>query len=287
MDNLDIKKDILDIELGPIAQNGIKVGMHTCGISTDLPTAQEREGFILICHSGLAHFSYFHTEHSIHSRDIIIVFPGDIYTLDNPTADFTASWVRFNPQAMDEALHGFPTSFFSHISEHPVYSLTNNDEYSNRMDYLHLLDSKQSEERNICRHHIMLNLFRSLCLEILARIVRNFKIDTSEPKNRRRIVDEFVTLVSTNPRCREVAYFAQRLCITPKYLSAIVTEGIGFSAKEFIDRTAIAEIKQLLRTTHLSVKEIAERLNYAGSSNLCRFFKTRTGMTISQFMEHI
>ena len=287
MEIMNIQKDLMEIPFGGKTSSGIKVGLYEHGISPELPTADIREGYVLICHNGTARFDYFHTEYAIHSRNIIIVFPGDIYTLDNPSADFRASWVSFDPQAMDEALYNFPTTFFSHIADHPIYNLVDNDEYMNRMEYIKMLSTKIADHDNICRYEIMLALLRSMFMEILNRIVRNFRIDTSEPRHRRRLLDEFVNAVSATPRIREVAHFAERLCITPKYLSAIVADGTGCTAKEFIDRNAISEIKQLLRTTDLSVKQIAEQLNYSGSGNLCRFFKTNTGITISEFKQSL
>ena len=97
------------------------------------------------------------------------------------------------------------------------------------------------------------------------------------------MLDEFVSMVRANPDKREVAYFAERLGVSPKHLSAIVADGTGMNAKDFIDRSAVEAIQQLLRTTKLSVKQIAERLDFSGSGNLCRFFKANTGTTISDF----
>ncbi|MBQ2024699.1 MAG: AraC family transcriptional regulator [Alistipes sp.] len=77
--------------------------------------------------------------------------------------------------------------------------------------------------------------------------------------------------------------FAQLLDISPKYLSAIVADGTGMTAKEFIDRAAVKAIKDLLSQTSLSVTQIADRLHFSGKGNLCRFFKTNTGITISDY----
>lgn len=283
MEIVNIQRDLMEVPFVGKQEVSVKVTLFDKGISAELPTADVREGFVLIGHSGTATFDYNHTAHTLHACDIIIVFPGDIYSLTNASADFTASWVSFTPQVMNEALYNFPTSFFSHIADHPIYNLSDNEEYTNRIEYLKLLYARLADQSNICRYEIVLAFLRSLFMEILNRIVRNFRIDTSEPKHRRRLLDEFVNRVTSTPQCREVAYFAQLLCITPKYLSAIVADGTGFTAKEFIDRTAVAAIKQLLRTTDLSVKQIAERLDFSGSGNLCRFFKANTGTTISDF----
>ena len=94
-------------------------------------------------------------------------------------------------------------------------------------------------------------------------------------------------MVKTNPDKREVAYYAEQLHISPKHLSAIVADGTGINAKDFIDHAAVETIQQLLRTTKLSVGQIAERLDFSGSGNLCRFFKANTGITISDYKREL
>ena len=283
MDIVSIQRDLMEVPFAGEQDIGVKVALFDKGVSAELPTADIREGFVLICHSGTALFDYAHKSHTAHARDTIIVFPGDIYSLTSASADFTASWVSFTPQVMDEVLRDFPTSFYSHIAEHPICGLSDNEEYTKIMEYIKLIYSRIADQRNVCRYEIVTAFLRSLFMEVLNRIVHNFSIDTSEPKHRQRLLDEFISRVNSTPQCREVAYFAELLGITPKYLSAIVTNGTGFTAKEYIDRAAVGVIKKLLQTTDLSVKQIAERLDFSGSGNLCRFFKTNTGVTISDF----
>jgi AraC-like DNA-binding protein len=154
------------------------------------------------------------------------------------------------------------------------------------MRYIDLLSLKSADSQNLCRSQILVSLLRALLLEMLAQVENMRRTTSIDVKQKGVILDQFIAAVKATPRCREVAYFAERLSISPKQLSAIVGDGTGFSAKEFIDRNAIDVIKHLLRTTDLSVKDIAEQLNYTGSGNLCRFFKTRTGLTISEYKQH-
>ena len=279
----NILKELLDVSFETKAQVGIDIQLYQNAIPDNLCHSQQPQGLILICHSGSISCRHFESEHSLHSRDMVVLFPGDIYTLSNPTEEFSCSWVSFEADVAKRALEGFPTSFFRYIANHPIYTLTDNSQYTNRMEYLKMLSQRVAESNNICRYEIALTLLRLLFMEILNRIVQNLDIDTSEPKHRQRLLDEFIRAVKATPRCREVAYFAQRLNITPKYLSNIVADGTGFTAKEFIERNAIEEIEQLLSNTRLTVAQIAERLNYSGSGNLCRFYKSNRGVTISDF----
>ena len=102
MEILNIKKDLMDVPFARRESSGIGVGLYERGISPLLPTADIRGGYILICHSGAADFEYSHTKYRVGSRDVIIVFPGDIYTLSNPTEEFCCSWVSYNPQSLDD-----------------------------------------------------------------------------------------------------------------------------------------------------------------------------------------
>ena len=82
---------------------------------------------------------------------------------------------------------------------------------------------------------------------------------------------------------REVTFYADRLCISTRYLSTIVRSIAHTTAKEFIDRSVILEIKMLLQSTDLSVQEIAYRLHFPDQSYLGRFFKKHTGESPTEY----
>ena len=55
------------------------------------------------------------------------------------------------------------------------------------------------------------------------------------------------------------------------------------SAKEFIDRSVLLEIKMLLQATDLAVQEIAYRLHFPDQSYLGRNFKQHTGESPTEY----
>lgn len=82
---------------------------------------------------------------------------------------------------------------------------------------------------------------------------------------------------------RGVAFYAQKLCISTKYLSMIVREATGRSAASWIDQHVILEAKNLLRFGNLSVQEVAFGLNFPNQSSFGKYFKHQTGMSPTQF----
>ena len=86
-------------------------------------------------------------------------------------------------------------------------------------------------------------------------------------------------------RCpeRDVAFYAEELCISSRHLSCITKEIGQTTAKSFIDSFLILELKVALQSTDLSLKEIAEKYRFPDQSFFGRFFKKHTGMSPKAF----
>ncbi len=98
------------------------------------------------------------------------------------------------------------------------------------------------------------------------------------------IFDRFILLV--NQHCREqhqISYYAERLCLTERYLGTIVRQTSGTTAKEWIDRALIARIKVELRHTDKSVARISEEMNFPNPSFFSKYFKRLTQQTPAQY----
>ena len=93
-----------------------------------------------------------------------------------------------------------------------------------------------------------------------------------------------ISLVSKHHvRERGVGYYADRLNLSPKYLSKVIKKVSGRSAPEWIDGFVVLEAKSLLRYSGMSVKEIAAALNFNSQSLFYKFFLSHTGMSPSAY----
>lgn len=82
---------------------------------------------------------------------------------------------------------------------------------------------------------------------------------------------------------RSVGFYAQQLCITPKYLTTLIKRISGKSVSEWIDSYVILEAKTLLKYSNMSVQEIAYYLNFPNQSFFGSYFKRNAGMSPSQY----
>lgn len=152
--------------------------------------------------------------------------------------------------------------------------------------------------------HLMINLVQSdstLKLESLRSVLSSLfyyvagawalrdEVTKSSTKNAvsgrsKTVFDQFIKLVNENfVMYRNVGFYADRLSLTPKYLSRIIKEASGRSAPEWIDDYVILEAKNLLKYSGLAIKEIVYKLNFPSQSVFYKFFKARTGMTPTEY----
>jgi AraC family transcriptional regulator, transcriptional activator of pobA len=94
------------------------------------------------------------------------------------------------------------------------------------------------------------------------------------------ITTDFRTLLSKHfAEHKDVAFYAAQLNITSKYLSEVLMQETGKSAKVLIEEHVFMEAKSLLRQTNMTVQEICHWLGYADTSYFTKAFKKQEGMT--------
>ena len=109
--------------------------------------------------------------------------------------------------------------------------------------------------------------------------------EPNRPRSRRMLyTHEFVRLVRKHFRLEHsVRFYANKLCISPKYLSLVVKESSGRSAAEIIDEYLLLEAKNLLRFSGKNIQQVAYELNFSNQSSFGKYFKHLTGMSPSEF----
>jgi len=94
------------------------------------------------------------------------------------------------------------------------------------------------------------------------------------------IFDRFIQLVTLHStEHHQIGYYAERLCLTERYLSTVIRQASGTTAKDWIDRALITRIKIELRHTDKSTAQIAEEMHFANPSFFAKYFKRLTGLT--------
>ncbi len=80
-----------------------------------------------------------------------------------------------------------------------------------------------------------------------------------------------------------VAWCAEQFNLSPNYFGEMVKRQAHITAQEYIHGKILEKAKAMLLHSDQPVNEIAEQLGFAYSNHFTRFFRTRTGMSPSDY----
>ncbi len=108
--------------------------------------------------------------------------------------------------------------------------------------------------------------------------------DVSVPDSYPSVFDRFIALVNKHYREQhQLSFYADKMCMSERYLSTLVRQQSGKTAKEWIDRAIITTAKVMLRHGNHTLVEITEALNFTNVSFFCKYFKRLAGMTPGEY----
>lgn len=115
------------------------------------------------------------------------------------------------------------------------------------------------------------------------------KLDVDNPgvsRGNRRLYDRFMELLTRyHHQERLVQFYADKLCVSPKYLSMAVKDFSGKSPSDWIADYVVAEAKSLLFYSQLSTVEVAFRLNFPSQAAFSKYFKANTGISPMKYVK--
>ena len=180
------------------------------------------------------------------------------------------------------------TSLLTHVlnatgSAHYWYPQTENDT-RRLMNFFGMVKDKVTSN-DIYRRELIIHLLRYLYLELFNAYEKEASLMTTRKDTRKEeLANKFFGLIMKHfKENKDVAFYADKLCITSKYLTMVIKEVSGKSAKDWIVEYIVLEIKALLKNTNMNIQEIAVKTNFANQSSLGRFFRKHTGMSLSQY----
>lgn len=169
----------------------------------------------------------------------------------------------------------------------PVLSLTP-DEVKDFCRYYDLIRLRLADTHLRYREELLSALLTALLYE-LSNIISRFADFRPQPYSAgSNVFRNFLSLLSSSyPKSRSVAYYADKLCLTPKYLSTVCKEVSGETASELINRYVVKDIDFLLKQRGRSVKEICNELEFPNLSFFGRYVKKHLGLSPKQYREKV
>lgn len=239
-----------------------------------------------MCTSGMIELEIDLKSYTLHSGDSAMLLSGSFCMVKKIAADSKVIFIAINPDFLKYM--GNAKTIIEHVNrlkEQPVQTLCEEDLNENVMIYREIKkklctpDYSFKEEVAKSYLHIMLcNFFH--------HFANNAEdIADKQPQSRREeLFVNFIKLVKDNYLTdRTISFYADKLCVSPKYLSSIVHQVSGKYATDWINQYVILEAKSMLRMESVAIKDVSNRLNFANQSFFAKFFKQHTGYTPKEY----
>jgi AraC-like DNA-binding protein len=237
----------------------------------------------LICTKGEGRISLNLKEYVLKERTVMCILPGFIIESHSANVDFTIEYLFFSLDFYSE-LRMFPSPELPYIIEQNPCMELDEAKFSVLLDYYALIIKRYPEKQLAMHDKIIRNLLRALLYEAIS-LYDNLPTEKSTNHGRNdEITLQFSQLLSQNClKEREVTFYANRLFITPKHLSKVVKKVLGRKPLDLINEMVMLHIQALLKSSNLTIAQIAEELHFSSPSFLGRFFKKYKGMTPMEY----
>ncbi len=233
----------------------------------------------IILKTGHMHISIDMEEYKAEAPCMITILPKQIFKIIETSEIIDADTVLMS-QALSDTLFNEYASFnqlHKTVITNPITKLSKEvqgafDLYVNLLE--NLIGSPLQNYKLEAAKHLTLSMFYGVVFSI-------HDMNEIAPADRQTILfRQFSTELKRHyKKEREVTFYADKLCITPKYLSAIVLEHTGKSAIKCINEYVANECQALLLSTDLTLQQISDKLHFPSPSVFSKFFKRMTGLS--------
>ena len=257
----------------------LTIRLHTTEDCSQLEPKKIEKAVIAVCTSGYCRVKVNLQEYELESPMLITLMPGQIIEPMETSANFQAYTIALSKRFLDMInIPGWQQKYLS-MYNNPATPLNEEQLTATRFFFGILYRAAANSS----------NPFRLQVIENLIRVFYYGGISCNEPPAthtayKNSLVERFLELVHEHYRTeRMIGFYADRICVTPKYLSKVVKEHTGRSAGEWIESHVILDARAMLQSSDMTIQQIAASLNFPNQSFFGKYFKRATGLSPKEY----
>lgn len=253
------------------------------------PEEVERMMGFMFIFAGEAEFSIDYTNYKFTENSWVELKPSAEVRLLNYSENFNAYVIMAAESFILDTLldkKPIPISHFVDSSESPHMEITEEEMTALKLSADRIIHYMKIEHN--FKKDMLHNTFYNFILE-MSNIFKSrdgVRKKLQHLSRKESIIRDFLILVERHAmQEHNPSFYSDKMCISTQYLSIILKEVTGFTANYWIAKKIVAQAKTLLRTPHLTIKEITGMLHFADQSSFGKFFRKHTGISPKKYRE--
>lgn len=176
---------------------------------------------------------------------------------------------------------------YSQLSAEPCYVWKTGEEQE-VSHYMRLLESTLPLEDSLFNLHERKLLLLALTHRLCSIYSRKVAAQQNSVGHKHEVFMKLIELIDRHfMQERGVEFYADKLCLSPKYLSALSKSVSGYTVQELVFKAIMRKSMSLLNNTQMTVQEISDMLNFPNASYFGTFFRKQMGMSPQQYRNNL
>ena len=156
----------------------------------------------------------------------------------------------------------------------------------NLIKYITLIESTMSENTDAFIKYEQKLLLISLTFKLCSIFQKKMLYINEESARRAEVFLQLIQLIDKYHKSeRGVEFYADKLCLSAKYLSKVSKAVSGYPVQELVFKAIIRTIKMYLNVTNMTAKQISEEMHFQNPSSFGTFFRTHVGTSPQKYRE--
>lgn len=240
------------------------------------------------CHRGQCTFDYNNRSFKLLAGDCMIVpRRGDLIKNLHESADLEVEAIYITQEFIEVCTPQSNYGMRGHLSlfENPIMRLTPEQQQVCANNFAVIRQRLSQPQHNFYRD-ILINAVQTMILDFFdfhASIYGMDKISSQQ----HQLMEQFIEMLENGDfrQNREISYYADHLCVTPKYLSEVSKKVSGLPANYWITRYTALDLSRCLRDRSLTFTDICDLFGFSSLSHLSRYVQHNLGTKPSDFRE--
>lgn len=235
---------------------------------------------IFLVQQGSVGFRLDDKSYEVSQGDVVFCPMAETFWVENIAEDYNAKYIFFSVSFISQAGFNYKSNnVLKSLSADPTHIIRQEPDFYRRLNFHldELRNLNSMEKDNYYFNEMIWHHFSLVIYEIDNYFKKTEKLYLVTHRED-ELTTSFFTLVQEYfKEEHSVQFYADKLCISRKYLTKVINKTMFKSPREIIHQVLAIEARLLLRNPNLNINEVASRLKFSDQASFSKFFKKHTG----------
>ena len=240
---------------------------------------------LALCTKGCVQVEIDNHRYQVDRGMLVLILPGQEVRFNEIKPQSDGIGIAFMQKFIQEALIAYSDLWplLLELEKKPCVRLNMGEIHTLARIHRHLFESSHLPDHPF-KTEMLRSLMNAMLYQVAMMTSTHVEEKTVAAPGNFELYYRFTQLVARFYRTsRQVAFYADKLYVSPKYLGVVVKAVSGRTANRWIDEYVTKEAGKVLRISSRSIREVADYLNFADASFFTKYFRKNAGITPTEY----